>query len=116
MNSVKYVCPYTGEDLLFDGEKFSTKSGNVFFIKNNIPRFCSPDNYTKSFGFQWNKFDRTQLDSFSNSKLSYRRFWSSTNWNIDELKGKNILEVGCGAGRFTEILLTTGCYVISVEM
>ena len=25
MNSVKYVCPYTGEDLLFDGEKFSTK-------------------------------------------------------------------------------------------
>ena len=105
MNSVKYVCPYTGEDLLFDGKKFSTKSGNVFFMKNNIPRFCSPNNYTKSFGFQWNKFDRTQLDSFSNCDLSYRRFWASTNWNIDELKGKNILEVGCGAGRFTEVFL-----------
>ena len=37
--------------------------------------------------------------------MSYTRFWSSTNWNIDELKGKNILEVGCGAGRFTEVFL-----------
>ncbi|MBM3792404.1 MAG: Trm112 family protein, partial [Acidobacteria bacterium] len=28
-----------------------------------VPRFVSSDNYASSFGFQWNLFGRTQLDS-----------------------------------------------------
>ena len=105
MSDISFVCPYTNEKLTFDGEKYCSESGKKFFVKNNIPRFCSPDNYTGSFGFQWNKFDRTQLDSYSNSDLSSSRFWATTNWIPEKLRGKNILEVGSGAGRFTEIFL-----------
>ena len=35
---------------------------------------------------------------------------------MSEIKNKLIIELGSGAGRFTEILLSAGCYVISVEM
>ncbi len=34
----------------------------------------------------------------------------------DSLSGKSILECGCGAGRFTEVLLDTGAFVTSVDL
>ena len=105
MNDVPYVCPYTNEKLTFDGKKYSSESGRIFYVKNNIPRFCSDDNYSKSFGFQWNIYDRTQLDSYSESDLSANRFWAATNWTQEILRGKNVLEVGSGAGRFTQVFL-----------
>ena len=37
--------------------------GNLFPIINGIPRFVELGNYSETFGFQWNKFVETQLDS-----------------------------------------------------
>ena len=39
----------------------------------------------------------------------------STQWSPDDLKGKRVLEVGCGAGRFTEVLLSAGVLVVSLD-
>ena len=76
-----------------------------------------PDNYTGSFGFQWNKFEKTQIDreaqGLDQSKI---RFCAVTNWDKEELKGKKILEVGSGAGRFTKAVLdTTEAEIFSVD-
>lgn len=85
-----------------------------FPIRNYIPRFVPPENYAHSFGFQWNKHVKTQIDKFSGISMSRDRFFQVTKWN-ENLKGKNILEVGCGAGRFTQIALETGAEVFSFD-
>jgi 2-polyprenyl-3-methyl-5-hydroxy-6-metoxy-1,4-benzoquinol methylase len=82
-----------------------------------ITKTADDSNYTESFGFQWNKFEKTQIDRFhaANSQSS-ERFWKETGWNAEALKGKNILEVGSGAGRFTNIMLNeTEATIYSVD-
>ena len=77
----------------------------VWPVKNGIPRFTDGSHYTSSFSYQWNKFDKTQLDTHSGVSHSRDRLFGETLWVPDELEGKNILEVGAGAGRFSEIIL-----------
>ena len=82
-------------------------SGDSFPIINGIPRFCQSENYSSSFGFQWNKFSSTQLDCHSGSDHSEQRFVSETGWHPCELSNCSVLEVGSGAGRFSEVFLRT---------
>lgn len=84
-------------------------------IVNAIPRFAFDENYTDNFGLQWNKFKSTQLDSVSGFPFTENRFWKNTRWSKEELRGKTVLEVGSGAGRFTEILLKAGAKVVSFD-
>jgi SAM-dependent methyltransferase len=76
-------------------------------IIKNIPRFVMQGtDYTTNFGFQWNKFKKTQIDSHNNDKTESKvRFFAQTNWDKEDLSGKNILEAGSGAGRFSEVVL-----------
>jgi SAM-dependent methyltransferase len=85
-----------------------------FPIVSGIPRFVPNEGYSNSFGFQWNLHRRTQLDSFSGLPISRQRLFGVTGWP-ETLQGTTILEAGCGAGRFTEILLTTGADVVSFD-
>ena len=78
-----------------------------FPIRKNIPRFCDEQNYTTSFGYQWNTFREIQLDSKSKTDLSLQRFYATTDWNPVRLEKENVLEVGSGAGRFTEVFLNS---------
>jgi SAM-dependent methyltransferase len=85
-----------------------------YHIRNYIPRFVSSDNYASSFGFEWKRHASTQLDKFTGMDLTCRRFYSTTGWP-DRLDGQLVLEAGCGAGRFTEIVLATGAEVVSFD-
>jgi len=85
-----------------------------FQVSGFIPRFVLPDKITSAFGFEWNKHPRIQFDSVNGMRLSEERFFRQTNWPRD-LSGQKILEVGSGAGRFTEIALQTGAQVFSVD-
>ena len=71
-------------------------------------------NYVKNFGVQWNRHAKTQLDSYTGIPLSERRFFSQTQWKKN-LPGEKVLEVGCGAGRFTEIISKTRAFVVSID-
>ena len=118
-------CPESGERLLFiesnnddlsHSGDFVSESGNfVYPVIDNIPRFVPVDNYSESFGIQWNLFRKTQLDSYSGISASRDRFWKATNWSEAELKNKLVLDIGCGAGRFAEIALEAGAKVIAVD-
>ena len=115
-NILPYICPVNGDELTLDKDYYRSPSNKKYKIKNNIPRFCSEENYTESFGFQWNKFDNTQIDSFSNTDLSHQRFWAETNWDPKKLNNLNVLEIGSGAGRFTEVFLnSTSCNLYSID-
>jgi 2-polyprenyl-3-methyl-5-hydroxy-6-metoxy-1,4-benzoquinol methylase len=70
--------------------------------------------YANSFGEQWNRYRRIQLDSVTGKPLSRERFFEGTSWP-ERLDGERVLEVGCGAGRFTEVLVSTGAEVVAVD-
>ena len=116
-------CPVSGQKL--DHIYKENNANNQFLIskdkkikyeiQNNIPRFVSSFNYADNFGFQWNYYSKTQLDSYSKQPISYDRFWKSTGWNKTDLKDKWILDVGCGSGRFAEIALEVGAKVVAID-
>jgi 2-polyprenyl-3-methyl-5-hydroxy-6-metoxy-1,4-benzoquinol methylase len=74
------------------------------------------EQYAKSFGHQWNKYARLQLDSQNGSKFSHERFYSITEWKSRQLMDQLILDCGCGAGRFSEVVLEAGAEVIAVDL
>ncbi len=84
-------------------------------IVNGVPRFVPSENYAHNFGFQWNHFRRTQLDSYSGLQISRERFFRETGWNADDLAGKTVLDIGCGAGRFAEVALSCTAQVVAVD-
>ena len=86
-----------------------------YVIKNGIPRFVSNFNYSNSFGYQWHQHYKTQLDSNSKLSISKDRLLEVTGWTLDEIEDSIIVEAGSGAGRFTEVLLNAGAYVISFD-
>ena len=88
-----------------------------FRIDNGIPRFVPSENYAASFGYQWNKFRREQIDSLQGIQQSERRLRTETGWEPDWLRGKCILDAGCGAGRFLEVASRTeGCEAVGVDI
>lgn len=88
---------------------------NYYEIRDFIPRFVPESNYADSFGLQWNRFRRTQLDSYSGHSISADRFWNATAWAPRDLSGKRVLDVGCGSGRFSEIVLEAGAHVVALD-
>lgn len=88
--------------------------GQVYPIVSGLPRFVPAENYADTFGFQWNIHSKTQLDSYSGLPISRNRVFGVTGWN-ENLCGQRILEAGSGAGRFTEVLLSTGADVVSFD-
>ena len=86
-----------------------------FPIRNFVPRFVATSNYADSFGLQWQKFRRTQLDSHSGHPISAQRFWQASGWTPAQLAGQWVLDAGCGAGRFAEIALQAGAKVVALD-
>ena len=85
-------------------------------IHDFIPRFITDPSYTGSFGEQWNRYRSIQIDSENKLNLSSDRFYRWTGWKKDELAGQQILEAGCGAGRFTQVMLDAGANVFALDM
>lgn len=84
-------------------------------IHGSIARFVEEPAYLRSFGEQWNRYRRTQIDKFNGTTLSRDRFVSGTGWGADDLRGQSVLEVGCGAGRFTQVLVDAGAAVVALD-
>lgn len=101
--TVTVVNPRTTEPLRQEGDFLVDAQGERFPISHGIPRFTG-SNYSDSFGFQWQKFRKTQLDS-GGLHSSHTRFFAETGWDAQQLAGLDILEVGSGAGRFSRVVL-----------
>lgn len=92
-----------------------SETGGRFPIVRGIPRFVSADNYTSSFGMQWNRFRDSQVDSQTGARVSEDRFDAELGWSADKLKGRWVLDGGCGAGRFAEIAAKRGAEVVALD-
>lgn len=90
--------------------------GKKYPIINGIPRFTNSDGYVSNFSFEWNRFCRTQLDSFNHTSISANRFKQVVGLDFEQLKGKRILEIGCGMGRFLEIAARANAEVVGIDL
>jgi 2-polyprenyl-3-methyl-5-hydroxy-6-metoxy-1,4-benzoquinol methylase len=119
-------CPQSGKSLRLENPGGGERAGETgalvcsdgpqrYPIRNEVPRFVPESNYADNFGMQWNKFSRTQLDSHSGHPISADRFWGATAWSPADLKGKRVLDIGCGAGRFAEVAARAGADVVALD-
>jgi 2-polyprenyl-3-methyl-5-hydroxy-6-metoxy-1,4-benzoquinol methylase len=69
----------------------------------------------ESFGAQWARYRRVQIDRFNGTRASYNHLVYFTLGDPEILHGKTILEIGSGAGRFTDYLVDLGAQVITVD-
>jgi SAM-dependent methyltransferase len=114
--NLSFLCdPETGEKLVSVDGNLISQTGSSYPVVNGIPRFVDSNNYSSDFGFQWNTFTKTQLDSFSGTNISESRLDRCLRGNLTKIKDKKVLEAGSGAGRFTEILLKHGAIVHSFD-
>ncbi len=84
--------------------------------KNGIKYFAGINTYASLFGDQWKQYKKTQLDSYTGSPISESRLNRCLGDLQNNLKGKLVLEAGCGAGRFTEVLLKQGATLVSSDL
>src|ERR1700756_4519846 len=110
-------CPVHRTMLHMVGDELKCLDGHGFCVVNHIPRFVGGQTYADAFGVQWNRYRLTQLDShrhLDHSASRARRCIGEELWKM--LAGKHVLEAGCGAGRFTEVLLSQDALVTSVDL
>ena len=117
------VCPQCSQPLRLTVEKqdreieagkFQCGNSHSFKITEFIPRFTD-EVYTSNFGMQWRKFSKTQVDLYNGTKISKERFFNETRWDSAWMKGKKILDAGCGSGRFTQIAIEAGAEVFACD-
>lgn len=104
----------SGEESIESGDLVSP-SGARYPIVRGIPRFVD-DGYADSFGLQWNRFAKVQLDSANGGSYSKDRFDQELRWGPADLNEKWVVDAGCGAGRFAEIAAEYGAEVLAVDL
>ena len=102
---IEFINPFTRQPLTISETGLKDNENIVFPFTNGAYRITAEKNYTENFGFQWNLFSATQIDKNNNLDVSQKRFFAETGWDKQDLTGQNILEVGSGAGRFSQIIL-----------
>lgn len=112
-----WVCPLHGELLVPEPGILRCGDGHSYPVRDGIPRFVLGSTYADHFGEQWKRYRLTQLDSYTGTSITrdrMRRCIGDDLWS--QLAGKQVIECGCGAGRFTEILLQQGAVVTSIDL
>jgi 2-polyprenyl-3-methyl-5-hydroxy-6-metoxy-1,4-benzoquinol methylase len=87
-----------------------------FPVIGGIPRFVQSENYAAHFGEQWKRYRLTQLDSYTGIPITRDRLQRCFGDQWGRIANRHVLECGCGAGRFTEILLNAGALVTSIDL
>jgi 2-polyprenyl-3-methyl-5-hydroxy-6-metoxy-1,4-benzoquinol methylase len=81
-----------------------------------IPSFVQDEPYVSAFGIQWVSHAKTQLDSHTGLNITRDRLIRMFGPLYPINEKKNILEAGCGAGRFTEILVGNDSLITAIDL
>jgi 2-polyprenyl-3-methyl-5-hydroxy-6-metoxy-1,4-benzoquinol methylase len=110
-----FACASCGGVLQLHGNAFACDAcGRTVPVVGGIPRFIR-SGAQASFALQWKRFADVQLDSKNGTSESRDRLLVQSGLAPEEFAGRSVLEVGAGAGRFTEVLLSMGAQVMAVD-
>lgn len=71
--------------------------------------------YSSSFGYQWNNYQKTQIDRFNTTTATRAHLELMLGKKVSTLRSKTVLEVGSGAGRYTDYLVQYAKEVVTVD-
>ncbi len=80
-----------------------------------IVRFVPTDAYVGSFSFEWTRHAQTQLDDMSHHE-SEQTFRAKMGLTPADVEGRLILDVGCGMGRFADVVSRWGGRVVGIDL
>jgi SAM-dependent methyltransferase/uncharacterized protein YbaR (Trm112 family) len=104
------ICPASGSQLKLevsrrDGEEIVEgllvpSEGTPYPIRNGVPRFVSSEEYTNTFGFQWNRHNRIYFDDKDRYRIhsTYDQLGLKLSLSPERVDGKTVLDIGCGTG------------------
>jgi 2-polyprenyl-3-methyl-5-hydroxy-6-metoxy-1,4-benzoquinol methylase len=104
------------DDAVENASTLTCGSGCRVPVVRGVPRFVPSDDYAAAFGWQWTHFRKSQLDSNTGTTISRDRLTRCLGGSLSIVRGKTVLEAGCGAGRFTELLLEAGARVVAADL
>jgi SAM-dependent methyltransferase len=119
VSGIPLICPACGTGLPEAGswrtapvpcQECDARYGAV----NGIFRFVPEESYSRSFGFQWVRHARTQMDDASRNGTE--RTLRSMQITPELVKGRRVLDAGCGVGRFADVLARWGAEVVAVDL
>ncbi|HZQ80543.1 MAG TPA: methyltransferase domain-containing protein [Gaiellaceae bacterium] len=97
-----------------------TPSGERWPIVAGVPRFAGDQSSSvRSFGHEWHRWARTQFESENVGRPMAghtKRMWEEICEPRRDLDGALIVDFGCGAGRFIDVLRTRGARAIGLEL
>ena len=125
-------CPESRQDLQLNIEiqqengmvisgTLNTPDGRYSYpIIDGCPRFVAVEGYAASFGREWEKFPQVQFEKTNQAGPmaghTKKMFHTMTAWSEQELCGKIVVEFGCGAGRFIDVLRRQEALVVGLEI
>lgn len=109
------VCPDDGADVTPHDHSLICEEDHSYPLVGGIPRFTPSSSYADGFGFEWTTFPRLQLDD-ETSRESEDSFRLRTGLASDDVKGKLVLDAGCGMGRFSHVVARWGGRVVGVDI
>jgi SAM-dependent methyltransferase len=117
LRCLKHLAPFEIDDSVNEATGYLICSkGCRTPIVDGVPRFVDSSNYASAFGLQWKLFAKTQLDSHTGTTIFRDRLRHALGGSLDILRHKSVLEAGCGAGAFTEVLLDAGARVFATDL
>ncbi|MBW3538889.1 MAG: methyltransferase domain-containing protein [Planctomycetes bacterium] len=82
--------------------------GSTAPVVEGIPRFVAQE-HLESFGRQWNRYE------VAHDEEDRRTFEAKTGTSLDELSGLDVLDAGCGGGRYSKVAGEAGARVVGVD-
>jgi len=98
--------------------------GKSFTILNGVPRMVvnmgSSEDLAKSWGYEWTKIAEGKLETDTyyggTESEELAGFFNYLGISADDLKGKKVLDAGCGCGRLTKAISKYGAQVIGIDI
>jgi len=111
----RLVCPVSGAALHLAEGRLVTESGLSYPVVGGIPRFVAFESYASTFGVQWRRWASTQLDSVNGTRIFRERFERYFG-DPAQLRGLTVLDAGCGAGAFLDVVAPYAGRVVGVDL
>ena len=124
-------CPETREALVLESRvtmdngvvwvgTLRSASGREYPIVRGVPRFVSKEHYSASFGWEWERWPRVQFEAENANRPMAghtARMWDRiTGLDVEDVRGRTIVDFGCGPGRFLDIVRSKGGAAVGIDM
>ena len=91
------------------------QGGHEYRVNKGIPRFVDADAYANSFSRQ-RLYVRKHFEHYRNDRSGDEQFGGATSFNDEDLKTGFTLEVGCGYGRFVDVVQRRGGQIVGIDL